>query len=53
MAQAPPPAGGRAQAPSPPPPPKQKRPDTLAPMRSWRFWVTLAILFDRVRGREG
>jgi cell division protease FtsH len=41
MAQAPPPAQGRPQ----PTPPNQRRPDGLAPMRSWRFWITLAILF--------
>src|SRR6266513_5617887 len=33
---------------NPPPPaskPPQKKPDALAPMRSPRFWITLAILF--------
>ena len=43
MAQGPPPPGGRNQSPSSTPP--QKRPDMLAPMRTWRFWLTLAILF--------
>jgi len=41
MAQNPaPPPSGRQQ-PAPPP----KKPSTLAPMRSWRFWITLAVLF--------
>jgi len=41
MAQAPPPATPGQQK----PPPNQKRPDALAPMRTRRFWITLAILF--------
>ncbi|TMF95847.1 MAG: ATP-dependent zinc metalloprotease FtsH [Chloroflexi bacterium] len=28
-----------------PNPPRQKKPDALAPMRTLRFWITLAILF--------
>src|SRR2546421_1143330 len=28
-----------------PKPPQQKKPDALAPMRTLRFWITLAILF--------
>ena len=44
MAQAPPPAGGR-QPSSPPPQPPQRRNDIVAPLRSWRFWITLAVLF--------
>src|SRR5438874_10711114 len=28
-----------------PPQPPQKKPDAVAPMRTTRFWVTLAILF--------
>ena len=30
---------------APPPKPPQKKPDAVAPMRSARFWITLAILF--------
>ncbi|HET7421376.1 MAG TPA: ATP-dependent zinc metalloprotease FtsH [Candidatus Dormibacteraeota bacterium] len=45
MAQGPPPPGGRQQPQQKPPPPSQKRPDLTAPMRTWRFWITLAILF--------
>src|SRR5437016_1132787 len=30
---------------NPPPKPPQKKPDALAPMRTPRFWITLAILF--------
>ena len=41
MAQNPPPPGSGQKQPNPPP----KKPDALAPMRSRRFWVTLAILF--------
>src|SRR5690349_5463513 len=43
MAQAPPPATPGQQ--KPPPPSGQKKPDALAPMRTRRFWITLAILF--------
>src|SRR5437870_242479 len=42
MGQNPPPApSGRPN----PNPPRQKKPDALAPMRTLRFWITLAILF--------
>src|SRR5260370_5338845 len=41
MAKTPPPAKPGQQAPKPP----SKRPDMLAPMRSTRFWILLAILF--------
>src|SRR5437762_5525902 len=30
---------------NPPPQPPQKKPDAVAPMRTRRFWITLAILF--------
>ncbi len=38
MAQNPPPK-------VPPQPPASKPPDLMAPLRTWRFWVTLIILF--------
>src|SRR5438309_3236166 len=41
MAQAPPPANTGQKSSNP----QQKRPSTLAPMRTTRFWVMLAILF--------
>jgi len=41
MAQAPPPANTGQKSSNP----QQKRPSTLAPMRTARFWVMLAILF--------
>src|SRR4029077_17521795 len=43
-ASAPPSAGQTTPNPSPAKPP-QKRPEALAPMRTRRFWITLAILF--------
>src|SRR4051794_6066589 len=36
---------GQKPPPQPASKPPQKKPDALAPMRSVRFWVTLAILF--------
>src|SRR5437660_12591105 len=41
MAQNPPPKATQPQ----PPTPAQKPPDLMAPMRSWRFWITLIVLF--------
>src|SRR5436305_7881152 len=41
MAQNPPPKATQPQ----PPTPVQKSPDLMAPMRSWRFWITLIVLF--------
>jgi len=40
MAQNPPP-----KPPQQAPPPATKPPDLMAPMRSWRFWITLIVLF--------
>src|SRR5436305_11828216 len=42
MGQNPPPAPSGRPSPNPP---RQKKPDALAPMRTLRFWITLAILF--------
>jgi cell division protease FtsH len=40
MAQRPPPSRV-----GPPPPGAPKRPDMLAPTRTWRFWITILVLF--------